>query len=317
MTPAQAGFRPGYSTIDNCFVLHTAICKALSKPKGKLYAVFIDFRAAFDSIDRDLLFSKLYKLGLNGRFFHILFAMYYNVKSIVKWKNGFTRAFACSKGVRQGCNLSPTLFSLFINDLPGVLNEAGYPGIKINGNSICSLLYADDLVIFSENALCLQKIINVFETYCTNNKLVVNRDKTKVVVFRNGGHLAKHESWHYQHIKLETVNMYNYLGLNFTPKGVWKATMEILGGSAMKATFSLKTILPRLYNLPVSDTLYIYDTKILPILTYGAEIWGAYPRDSVISLYNNFHKYVLGIPYKSVNIVALRNLGDRPCVTLL
>ena len=68
MTLVHAGLRPGYSTIDNCFVLHTAVCKALSKPKGKLYAVFIDVLVAFDSIDRDLLFCKIYQLGLNGKF---------------------------------------------------------------------------------------------------------------------------------------------------------------------------------------------------------------------------------------------------------
>ena len=107
--------------------------------------------------------------------------------------------------------------------------------------------------------------------------------------------------------------MYNYLGLSYTPKGVWTATMENLSASAMKATFSLKKIFSRMYNLPVSNMLQIYDAKILPILTYGSELWGAHPQNCVAKVYNNFHKYVLGLPLKSVNIVAIGELG-RPSI---
>ena len=52
---AQTGFRPGYSTVDNAFILNTVIESALSKSKGKLYVAFVDFQKAFDTVERTKL----------------------------------------------------------------------------------------------------------------------------------------------------------------------------------------------------------------------------------------------------------------------
>ena len=57
ITDDQAGFRKGYSTVDNAFVLHSVIHRHLNKSK-KVYAAFIDFRKAFDSVKREMFFKK-------------------------------------------------------------------------------------------------------------------------------------------------------------------------------------------------------------------------------------------------------------------
>ena len=62
---AQAGFRPGMSTVDNIFVLHSLITHFINRGK-KLYCCFIDFTKAFDYVVRDNLWFKLVKLGLRG-----------------------------------------------------------------------------------------------------------------------------------------------------------------------------------------------------------------------------------------------------------
>jgi len=66
ITEEQAGFRKGYSTIDNAFILHSIIQKYLTK-KRKLYVAFIDFRKAFDSVDRSKLWLILEKNGVTGK----------------------------------------------------------------------------------------------------------------------------------------------------------------------------------------------------------------------------------------------------------
>ena len=312
LSQAQAGFRKEYCTIDNCFVIHTAISKALRSPRGKLYAAFIDLKAAFDNIDRNILFHKLIQIGVKGRLLKIVYDMYRDVRSRVKCNSGLlSTEFGCTTGVRQGDNLSPILFSLYMNDLEDVLNNCTYPGITINKRNICCLQYADDLVIFSYNAYSLQKLLNEFENYCKLNKLRINKDKSKIIVFRKGGYLAKHEKWILDGSKMDVVNQYNYLGIAFTPKGVWYSAQNNLSSSASKAIFSLKSVLNNLPGLPVSNILHIFDSKILPILTYGAEVWGIAPRDSVTMVYNRFHKYILGLPFRATNILALGELG-RP-----
>ena len=66
LSEEQAGFRKGYSTLDNIFVLNALIQKYLSKRKGRFYVAFIDFRKAFDSVDRKRLLILLEKIGLSG-----------------------------------------------------------------------------------------------------------------------------------------------------------------------------------------------------------------------------------------------------------
>ena len=57
-----AGFRKGYSTVDNAFVLHSVIHRHLNQSK-KVYATFIDFRKAFDSVKRETLWNVLKKMA--------------------------------------------------------------------------------------------------------------------------------------------------------------------------------------------------------------------------------------------------------------
>jgi hypothetical protein len=115
ITDEQFGFLAGYSTVDAVFALHALITKSLTAKK-RMYCAFIDFRNAFDSIDRAKLWLKLSKIGIRGRILHIIKSMYSNVKSSV-CINGFqSDYFVNHLGLMQGEVLSPILFSMYIND---------------------------------------------------------------------------------------------------------------------------------------------------------------------------------------------------------
>ena len=96
--------------------------------------------------------------------------MYDKISLQVKIGSQLTPTFMSLLGVRQGDNLSPTLFNIFINDLPNKLNHcspAKYHDISVN-----CLLYADDLIIFSENKEGMQKALNRLSSYCKYWKLI-------------------------------------------------------------------------------------------------------------------------------------------------
>ena len=187
---AQAGFRPGMGTVDNIFVLHGLITHFINRGK-KLYCCFIDFTKAFDYVVRDNLWFKLVKLGLRGRILNIVKSMYKNVKSKVKMYNMLGNEFFCSLGVRQGECLSPLLFSLFLNDIEDKFIQSGFEGLDEDMFKLYMLLYADDIVIFANNAEELQLGLNFLSAYCTRWKLKVNALKTKVLIFRKGGTLQR------------------------------------------------------------------------------------------------------------------------------
>ena len=110
----QAGFRESYSTVDHIFVLHSIVDFYLSQRK-RIYCAFIDYRKAFDSVDRTLLWYKLIKSNIKGKLFRVIHNMYSNLKSCVVNNSQRSEFFSCNIGVRQGENLSPLLFALYLN----------------------------------------------------------------------------------------------------------------------------------------------------------------------------------------------------------
>ena len=145
---AQAGFRPGMSTVDNIFVLHGLISHVLNSGR-KFYCAFIDFTKAFDYIVIENLWYKLVKLGLRGKILDILKSMYSSVKSRVKFDNKLGNEFYFNLGVRQGECLSPLLFSLYLNDIEEQYINTDLEDIDINMFKVFLLLYADDIIIFA------------------------------------------------------------------------------------------------------------------------------------------------------------------------
>lgn len=119
-----------------------------------------------------------------------------NMYKGIKFKicmNGMSSDFWCIIGIRQGENLSPFVFSIYINDLEDFLLDKNIAGLQSISSSIedelmlymklCLLFYADDTVIMTETADDLQKALDEFHVYCSQWKLNVNVEKTKILVF--------------------------------------------------------------------------------------------------------------------------------------
>ena len=106
----QIGLRKGYGTSDHVFVLKSLI-DLYTKNDKKVYACFVDFQKAYDTIWRNGLFYKLMKYGFSQKIIFLLKSMYDRVVSAVKVKSGLTASFTHLVGVRRGCNLSPTLLN--------------------------------------------------------------------------------------------------------------------------------------------------------------------------------------------------------------
>ena len=130
----QAGFRQNDSTTDHIFTL-TSIIEILKHQKNKVCCCYIDFTKAFDSVWRYGLWQKLLKYEIKGNFFIEIYNMNSNIKSCirnpVKEPNCYSDFFNCSVGVCQGENLSPVLFSLFLNDLEEFLVSNNNNGISL------------------------------------------------------------------------------------------------------------------------------------------------------------------------------------------
>ena len=142
----QIGFRKGHRTSDHVFVLKTLIDKYFNSGK-KLYVCFIDFKKAYDTIWREGLYYKLLKMGINQKFIKLLINLYSGIKSCVNLGKGITKEFNSKVGLKQGCNLSPNLFNLYINDIIKCFDTNESKPANLLTENINCLLYADDMVI--------------------------------------------------------------------------------------------------------------------------------------------------------------------------
>ena len=76
---------------------------------------------------------------------------------------------------------------MYLNDLEEKFNLKGSEGIEVGMLKMFLILYADDIVLFSDSAAELQKKLDILHEYCYRNRLTVNTNKTKVMIFRKGG----------------------------------------------------------------------------------------------------------------------------------
>ena len=95
------------------------------------FLCYIDYKKAFDSVDRNLLLYKLSNIGVHGCMYKAISSLYSNPKSRVILNDYETEYFDCPIGVKQGDCLSPTLFAIFVNDLAIEIRNSGV-GLPIN-----------------------------------------------------------------------------------------------------------------------------------------------------------------------------------------
>ena len=312
----QAGFRSKHSTVDNIFIIKCLIDIAKAN-KTKLFGCFIDFKQAFDMVWRNGLWNKLLSAKINGKFLAVIQSIYHNVKSNVITQEGSTIFFPCLTGVRQGENLSPLLFSLYLNDLNHYMfsNNAGGSTCEFNSEDIyiylkiMLLLYADDTVLFSETERDMLHALNVFQTYCNTWRLTVNVDKTKIVIFSSGK--LKQYNFLLNGLKIEVTNEYKYLGIHFTRGGSFAKAKQHIADQASKAMFSLLKKI-RALNLPLDLQLELFDKMIKPILLYGAEIWGFGNCDVIERVHLKFLKHVLHLKKSTPSHMIYGELGIFP-----
>jgi exonuclease III len=332
----QAGFMPNYRTTDQAYILQSIINKYVKCSKQKLYTCFVDFRKAFDLVWHEALFLKLLKLGIGGDFYHTVKNMYQESVVRVKTKLGISMPVESQNGVRQGDGISPLLFNIFINDLPDELLQVQGSPPTLLSDKIPALLYADDLIMFSETASGLQKYIDQLSSYCKKWQLQVNLSKTKTMIISKSK-IRKPPHFMYENEQIENVDSYKYLGTTINNNGNFNQAKLDLKNKGTKALFGLWRAISPGKLPPVKVAGKLFESMIKPILLYNSEVWGAELKLSLQkailkgNVYNKnylkdidecppeqahlkFCKMLLGVNRFTSNLASRAELGRFPLV---
>ena len=266
----QIGFEKNHMISDHLFVLKTIIEQARIC-KQDLHLAFIDFRQAYDRINRIALFRKLLTYKIPVRIIRSIINQYDNMEYVVVTDDGKSHAFRTTQGLKQGDNMSPKLFNLFIMDILYIFSTQCDPPY-LQGAPVYVLMFADDLLLLSISQMGLQEAVNRLHTYCMDWGMEVNVAKTKAMKIRCP-HVATGQDTpelRYNGTGIDWVNSFTYLGVEVKEDGSFQSKDAPIRRKAIQAQGSLYKMIR---GLSLDTKLWLHATMVDPILLHGVESW--------------------------------------------
>ena len=191
--------------------------------------------------------------------------------------------FSVHSGVRQGDNLAPTLFAMYIHDFVITINEL-HKGISIGDRDVSCLLYADDIVLLAETPVDLQVQLDAVNNWCRKWRLKINVTKTKIMHFRKNSANQSYYQFHIGSQNISYCDTYRYLGMELNDTLDYTHSVNILSDASSRA---LRALIARYYSaqgLHYSTYTKLYNSLITPVMDYGSAIWGYkdYARNNTV-----------------------------------
>ena len=303
-----------------------------------LYIAFIDLSKAFDTINRELLWKHLSKLGVPPKFLGILQQLHDGMQARVITGELQSELFGVNVGVKQGCVLAPVLFNLILSAVTCLLHRAlGHEdGVhveyRLDGSllnirrlqahtktktcQICELQYADDNAIVAHSKEALQRALDIITALYQAFGLQVNIQKTEVMSQLTTP-TPSPPSFHINGVPLETVDHFTYLGSTLSSSCSLDTEIHTRINKASSSFGRLRSRVFENRNLKVSTKVAVYNAVCVSTLLYGAESWTPYSRH--ISNLEAFHirclQKILGLSWEDrVPYTDIYNSTDSICM---
>ena len=274
----QGGFRRGRGCRDQILSLLLIGQSMVAKKSSGMVAAFIDFRKAYDRVDRMKLWDCLGQYGIGGHFLMFLKGLYDGSMSQVRINNRLGKEFAVSRGLRQGCVLSPLLFSLYINSLVSELKRSDC-GVLCGEMLVSSLLFADDTVLLAENAEDMRRSLQCLQTWCEEWSVEINVEKSAMMHMRKKRVDRCAATFKIGMNEIPWVSSYKYLGCvidEFLDCSEMVEHRVKLGSQALGTW--LRNCRESVGEVNGRSFLQLLQSLVESVLMYGVEVWGCHHK---------------------------------------
>uniref|UniRef100_A0A8D8RIQ9 Craniofacial development protein 2 n=2 Tax=Cacopsylla melanoneura TaxID=428564 RepID=A0A8D8RIQ9_9HEMI len=268
----QGGFRRGRSCVEQ--ISNLKFILRHRKLRGKhTYVTFVDFKKAYDSVDRDTLLNTLEEFGVDTKTIALIKQTLTDTESKVKFSGILSKAFKIKTGLRQGDGISPILFNCVLEKVIREWREknlkTGIKNIKIGRRKdleIDCLAFADDLAILSENINDAIEQINNLKEVAEKAGLQISFEKTEYIA----DVIQAPKQMKTKYGKINRVPKFKYLGEIIQPNGLDKEANKVRARK-MENAFQLTRNIYNKKSLSINAKLRHYNTVIKPESLYASE----------------------------------------------
>jgi hypothetical protein len=181
----------------------------LLKEVDGLRAVFLDFKAAYDMVDRRILWQDLVMMGVNDRIIENLRVLFDRNHARINIHGHKSDKIKCDRGLLQGSAISPMLFNVFINSLIKELKQGAC--VKLREFQSNNLFFADDGVIFANSDVGMQTLLDVCSNWADRRGMRFAPSKCAALA---------NTTFTIQNGPIPIVDDFTYLGIEISKQGV-------------------------------------------------------------------------------------------------
>ena len=307
---SQCGFRKKRGTTDMVFAARQLQEKS-QEQHCDLYSAFIDLTKAFDTVSREGLWRIMAKYGCPKKFISIVRQLHDGMQARVQENGELSDPFPVTNGVKQGCVLAPTLFSIMFSAMLTDAFRDSDLGVdvkyridgklfnlrrlqaktKVKSHTIRDLLFADDCALNASSETELQNSIDRFSEACSNFGLTINTEKTEIMYQPAPGKIYIEPLIKINGEKINVVNRFTYLGSTLSQSVNIDDEVDARISKASSTFGRLYSNVWHRSGISLQTKLKVYRAVVLPVLLYASETWTVYRRHA--KKLNHFHTICL------------------------
>ncbi|CAM4275437.1 unnamed protein product [Leuciscus chuanchicus] len=263
LDPMQYAYRSNRSTSD---IISDALHISLSHLEDKdtyIRMLFIDYSSAFNTVIPQKLTHKLFTLGLHPNLCDWLLNFLTGRSQSVRIGNRTSAPIITNMGTPQGCVLSPILYSLFTHDC-----------VASHKDNVI-LKFADDTVVIGRitgrDETAYRREVASLVTWCKDNNLTLNTDKTKEMIVDMRKKRRTHQSLFIKDLEVETVSSFKYLGVHISEDLTWTLNTTQLVKKGQQRLYFLRRL--RKFGMSTKILKNFYSCVVESVFTSCITVW--------------------------------------------